>query len=142
MTLNFLIADEEWAMHNIVFFSSQTGNTHAFVKKLGLENNSIRLPAKMIETVYVSKPYILFVPTYAANDGRGALPKSVVKFLNVENNRDLLRGIVASGNKNFGSNFCLGAEIISKKCDVPILYRYELRGTMYDVANVMDIFNA
>lgn len=128
-------------MYNIVYYSSETGNTFSFIQKLGMEENAIRLPTKMLNMVEVSRPYILFVPTYAANDGRGALPKSVVKFLNHQNNRTLLQGIVASGNKNFGSNFCLGGDLVSQKCNVPVLYRYELRGTWRDAANVMDIFN-
>ena len=129
-------------MYNIVYFSSETGNTLSFIQKLGMEETSIRLPTKMLDLVTVANPYYLFVPTYAANDGRGALPKSVVKFLNHQNNRDLLRGIIASGNTNFGRNYCLGGDLVSQKCGVPVLYRYELRGTYHDVAKVMDIFNA
>lgn len=129
-------------MYNIVFYSSETGNTLSFIKKLGMEENAFQIKSKMPNLVEISSPYILFIPTYAANDGRGAIPKSIVKFLNNQNNRTLLKGIVASGNKNFGSNFCLAGDLISNKCDVPVLYRYELRGTQHDVTNVMDIFNA
>jgi protein involved in ribonucleotide reduction len=107
-----------------------------------MEENAFQIKSKMPNLVEISSPYILFIPTYAANDGRGAIPKSIVKFLNNQNNRTLLKGIVASGNKNFGSNFCLAGDLISNKCDVPVLYRYELRGTQHDVTNVMDIFNA
>lgn len=64
------------------------------------------------------------------------VPKQVIKFLNVEQNRKWLRGVIASGNINFGADFGKAGEVISAKCQVPYLYRFELMGTEEDVQRV------
>lgn len=125
-------------MLDVIYYTSATGNTKSFIDKIGV-CDPVRIPVKMETPVLATKPYILFIPTYASNDGRGALPKSVVKFLNIEQNRFYLKGLVASGNTNFGINYCLAGDIISAKCAVPILYQYELRGNSEDVLKVKEI---
>lgn len=116
----------------IVYFSTKSNNTHRFVENLG--RKSLRIPLK--EEVHVDEPYVLVVPTYAAPDGSGAVPKQVIRFLNNENNRKHIKGVISSGNLNFGTTFAIAGEIISKKCKVPYLYRFELAGTDADVDNV------
>ncbi len=64
------------------------------------------------------------------------MPKQVIHFLNDTHNRSLLRGVIAAGNTNFGEAYGLAGRIIAKKCNVPLLYRFELFGTDDDVANV------
>lgn len=64
------------------------------------------------------------------------MPRQVVRFLNDPNNRSLLRGVIAAGNTNFGDAFCRAGEVISAKCQVPQLYRFELLGTPDDVEAV------
>jgi protein involved in ribonucleotide reduction len=64
------------------------------------------------------------------------VPKQVIRFLNDADNRSNLRGVIAAGNSNFGETFGLAGDIISRKCQVPYLYRFELLGTDEDVANV------
>ena len=81
---------------------------------------------------------MLIVPTYGGGNLKGAVPKQVIHFLNDEHNRSLLRGVISSGNTNFGTAFCLAGDIISQKCKVPYLYRYELLGTADDVARVRE----
>ena len=66
----------------------------------------------------------------------GAVPRQVAGFLNLPQNRALLRGVIASGNTNFGADFCLAGTLISRKCAVPVLYRFELLGTEHDVLAV------
>lgn len=44
--------------------------------------------------------------------------------------------MIAAGNSNFGETYGLAGDVISKKCRVPYLYRFELLGTEADVANV------
>ena len=59
-----------------------------------------------------------------------------MKFLNNEQNRNLLRGVIGAGNTNFGETYCLAADIVAAKCNVPVLYRFEVMGTSEDVARV------
>ena len=67
---------------------------------------------------------------------RGAVPKQVIKFLNVRGNRDNLVGVIGAGNTNFGEDYCRAAHRVADKCRVPLLYRFELLGTEDDVENV------
>ncbi|MET1051400.1 MAG: class Ib ribonucleoside-diphosphate reductase assembly flavoprotein NrdI [Mycetocola sp.] len=119
-------------MTKLVYFSSVSGNTRRFIDKLGVEAARIPLHAKD-PALTVDAPYVLVTPTYGGGDGHGAVPKQVIRFLNDENNRDLIRGVIAAGNTNFGEAYGLAGDIISAKCSVPNLYRFEVFGTPDDV---------
>lgn len=121
-------------MGGLVYYSSTSENTHRFVEKLGVE--TLRLPVDGAATSpEVVRPYVLVLPTYGGG-GKGAVPKPVIRFLNHKANRDLIRGVIAAGNTNFGTSYCLAGDIVASKCAVPLLYRFELLGTDEDVANV------
>ncbi len=119
----------------IVYYSSASGNTERFIKQLGIP--SIRLPHTLSETVpIITQPFVLISPTYADGQGRGAVPKTVIHALNQGHIRGLLKGVIASGNRNFGEFFAYAGTVISRKCNVPLLYQFELSGTPQDVQNV------
>ena len=120
----------------LVYFSSVSENTHRFVQKLGLP--AIRIP--LHGRIEVHDPYVLILPTYGGGrangpdpDAGGYVPKQVIAFLNNEHNRSLIRGVIAAGNTNFGAEFCYAGNVVSRKCGVPYLYRFELMGTTDDV---------
>lgn len=121
----------------IVYFSSATGNTKRFVEKLGFQNSRIHLLPRD-EFLYVERPYVLIVPTYGGGNQKGAVPKQVIKFLNVKENRDLCLGVISSGNTNFGTAYGLAGDIIARKLGVPHMYRFELLGTAEDVTKVQE----
>lgn len=124
-------------MSSLVYFSSSSENTHRFVQRLGLPAERIPLlPADGF--LQVEEPYVLMVPTYGGGTDAGAVPRQVIKFLNDPQNRSLIRGVIAAGNTNFGTAYCLAGTIISAKCTVPYLYGFELLGTPEDVTNVRD----
>lgn len=79
---------------------------------------------------------MLVVPTYGGGAQAGAVPRQVITFLNDPANRALIRGVITAGNTNFGEHYCIAGPIISAKCKVPELYRFELLGTNRDVARV------
>ena len=124
-------------MGSVVYFSSATGNTRRFVEKLGLPAARIPLLPKD-EPLRVTDEYVLIVPTYGGGNLKGAVPKQVIKFLNDSHNRSLCRGVISSGNTNFGEAYCLAGDIIASKLNVPLLYRYELLGTPTDVVRVKE----
>lgn len=121
----------------LVYFSSVSGNTARFVEKLGLPARRIPLH-RNDERIVIDEPYVLVTPTYGGGEQKGAVPKQVIRFLNDEHNRSLIRGVISAGNTNFGEAYCLAGEIISRKCHVPHLYRLELFGTPEDVDRVSD----
>ncbi|KQV84318.1 class Ib ribonucleoside-diphosphate reductase assembly flavoprotein NrdI [Rhizobium sp. Root1220] len=121
-------------MGEIVYFSSRSENTHRFVTRLGL--SARRIPIAGNAALAVETPFVLVVPTYCGEGGKGAVPRQVIRFLNEAENRANLRGVIAAGNSNFGATFGIAGDIISAKCKVPYLYRFELLGTDEDVDNV------
>ena len=120
-----------------MYFSSTSENTHRFVGKLGFR--SARIPLRPKEApLAVDEEYVLLVPTYGGGSVKGAVPKQVIKFLNDSHNRSLCRGVISSGNTNFGEAYCLAGDIIASKLNMPLLYRYELLGTPTDVVRVKE----
>lgn len=127
----------------VVYFSSVSENTHRFVRKLGLP--AVRIP--LHGRIRVEEPYVLVLPTYGGgrangpdpgpdSNAGGYVPKQVIAFLNDEHNRSLIRGVIAAGNTNFGAEYCYAGDVVSRKCGVPYLYRFELMGTAEDVEAV------
>lgn len=123
-------------MGQIVYFSSRSENTHRFISKLGMD--AVRIPDRTDEAFVVCRPFVLVVPTYSGDGAKGAVPKQVIRFLNQAENRSNIRGVIAAGNSNFGETYGLAGDVISRKCHVPYLYRFELLGTDEDVANVIN----
>lgn len=116
----------------LVYYSSPTLNTHRFVESLGFSMK--RIPISMKEHMNpVDEPFVLISPTYADDDGSKAVPKQVIRFLNNPENRNNMQGVIGSGNRNFGELFGHAGVVISKKCNVPLLYRFELSGTTDDI---------
>ncbi|RBP68105.1 protein involved in ribonucleotide reduction [Brevibacterium sanguinis] len=119
----------------LVYYSSSSEYTHRFVGKL--RHPSLRLPLlTRHEMPRIDEPFVLVTPTYGAGPNRGAVPKQVVKFLNIEANRRHLVGVIGAGNTNFGEEYCRAARKVAAKCQVPVLYRVELLGTPDDVEAV------
>lgn len=122
-------------MARVVYYSSHSQNTHRFVERLGMP--ALRIPVSPQDGMPAAdEPYVLITPTYADDAGRGAVPKQVIRFLNDAHNRSLLKGVIASGNRNFGQFYAYAGPVIAQKCGVPLLYRFELSGTQEDINNV------
>ncbi len=124
-------------MAQLVFFSSRSGNTAKFVAALGLD--ALRIPVADDEPMpQPDQPYVLISPTYADGDGRGAVHPQIIKFLNDPARRALIRGVISSGNRNFGPFYAAAGDVIARKCSVPLLCRFELAGTTHDIARIRD----
>lgn len=92
------------------------------------------------------EPAILFVPSYGGTSTK-LVPAPVVKFLNEwGEGRDNVVGVVAAGNRNFGSMFCAGGIRVAQKLGVPLLGVAELAGQPHELPGIIDavdkIYNA
>ena len=105
-------------MSAVVYFSSASRNTERFVEHCDFPScgvNVFRIPLQP-----------------------NAVPPQVKRFLNDPANREWIRGVIASGNTNFGEAYAAAGPIISRKCHVPLMYRFELIGTREDVHAVRE----
>ena len=125
-------------MFEIVYFSSTSENTKRFVEKLGLKATRIPLMTKDAAEFQIQNKSVLVVPTYGGGEDKKAVPVQVIKFLNDPVNRNLIAGVIATGNTNFGSSYCVAGEIVAAKLQVPLLYRVEILGTPNDIFEVQE----
>lgn len=125
---------------DIVYFSNYSGNTKRFVEKFS--NNARRIPidytADTSDVLVIDAPYILVVPTYGGGSEGHAVPRQVRAFLSKPENRELLRGVIGTGNTNFGEHYCKAAELISAKMGVPIVAKVEIFGTPEDIDKITE----
>ncbi|GAA0135414.1 class Ib ribonucleoside-diphosphate reductase assembly flavoprotein NrdI [Paenibacillus sp. YSY-4.3] len=105
----------------LVVFDSKTGNVKRFVSKLDVEHIQIR------DGLVVDQPFVLI--TYTT--GFGQVPQTTLKFL--EDNGELLQGVAASGNTNWGVRYGLAGDQVAEMYSVPLLMKFELSGTKKDV---------
>ncbi len=119
----------------IVFFSSVTENTRIFVEQLAIAAE--RLPLRPgDDELQVAYPYVLFVPTYGAGRGEASVPPQVKKFLKNPEHRKFCIGVIGAGNLNFGEKYAAAGDVVAAKLGVPVLARFELRGTKSDVEKI------
>ncbi|MGL4522240.1 MAG: class Ib ribonucleoside-diphosphate reductase assembly flavoprotein NrdI, partial [Bacilli bacterium] len=107
----------------LIVFDSCTGNVARFVSSLQATAISIE------ETRHkpVCEPFV-FV-TYTT--GFGQVPDSSKTWL--EHNSTFIRGVAASGNRNWGQAFARSATHISEQYNIPVLHTFEMFGTKKDV---------
>ncbi|MGU3473942.1 class Ib ribonucleoside-diphosphate reductase assembly flavoprotein NrdI [Paenibacillus sp. D51F] len=109
----------------LIAYASRTGNVKRFVSKLGF-------PAvKIDDSTTLEEPFVLV--TYTT--GFGQVPPAVDAFL--QRSGSYLRGVSASGNRNWGPNFAGSADMLSEQYEVPVICKFELSGTTRDVEQFM-----
>ncbi len=115
----------------MIVFASRTGNNRFIASKISENIKTVELQENLI----VEEPYFLLTYT----DGLGEVPSKVWHFLNFnEKNIYNCKGVIASGNTNFGQDkFCRSADIISETLNIPIIRKIELRGFNHDI-NVIE----
>lgn len=114
----------------MIIYASRTGNIRNIVQKLGIKNVQIK------DGLLINEPFFVFTYT----DGLGSVPKVVEEFM--INNYQHCKGVIASGNSNFGKNvFCGSANKINEMYDVPIIHKIELRGFEKDYKYIKEQHN-
>lgn len=125
-------------MFDLVYFSSTSENTKRFVEKLKLNAHRIPLKSQEAEHFVCETDNVLVVPTYGGGEDKAAVPKQVIKFLNNPKNRKHVKGVIATGNTNFGDAYCIAGEIVASKLEVPLIARVEILGTPNDIQEVTE----
>jgi protein involved in ribonucleotide reduction len=110
----------------ILIYESKTGNVKRFLDKIQLKEAGLQI-LKLSDVVSLSEPFVIVTNT----TGFGNAPPMVLEFL--EHNADYLRGVAASGNRNWKDSFAKSADVISTIFSVPTLLKFELSGTSKDV---------
>lgn len=121
-----------------IAFWSSSGNTENFCKRL--EQKKFRV-YDIRTSPEISEEFVLICPTYSDGEGKFAVPKPVIKFLNNEANRKNVLAVIGTGNKNFGKFYGFAADVIAHKLNIPILFKFELRGTEEELENCERILN-
>ena len=104
-------------------YASRMGKTEKLIEKLAIDAMKIENGTETAEG-----DYILFTYT----DGNGVVPNIVESFL--ENNADRLKGVVAGGSRErHAATFGWAGDVISKKYNVPCLYKVDGEGSEEDV---------
>ncbi|GIQ68772.1 class Ib ribonucleoside-diphosphate reductase assembly flavoprotein NrdI [Xylanibacillus composti] len=105
----------------LIAYDSRTGNVRRFIAKLNM-------PAVQIDDqLSLDEPFVLV--TYTT--GFGQVPDKVDAFL--KRNYRRMRGVSASGNRNWGDRFAASADRIAELYGVPVVSKFELSGTRQDV---------
>jgi protein involved in ribonucleotide reduction len=105
----------------LVAYDSRTGNVGRFVDKLAMRT------VKIDDVIAINEPFVLI--TYTT--GFGQIPDKVLAFLHKNYNQ--LKGVSASGNRNWGDGFAKSADRIAQMFNVPVISKFELSGTSSDV---------
>lgn len=113
----------------MIVYASRTGNVEWIVEQL-------KLPHKKIHPdLEVQEPYLLITYT----DGLGTIPKQVEAFL--KKNVSSCKGVVVSGNTNFGHhNFGGAGDKISSQYHIPLVHKIDLRGSKKDYEIIKNFY--
>ena len=104
----------------MIVYTSRTGNVKYICDKLNIETVNINEVVELDD-------FLIFTYT----DRIGEVPLQVLEFM--EKHHEKCKGVIASGNTNFGNNnFCKSADILSDKYNIPIIHKIELRGFKSD----------
>lgn len=132
-------------MTPVVYFSNITENTHRFIQRLSAHPDtpagftSYRIPVKRTEeNLIMDEDYILICPAYGTQKTHH-VPPQVKNFLNEPVNRAHCVGVIGTGNINFGEEYAVSADAISRKLQIPILHKFELSGFDHDIRALQQI---
>ncbi len=114
-------------MKTKVLYFSRTGNLEKFASKLrDLGHTNVE---PITDGMKVDEPFVLVISTIYF----GEVPVEYKRFL--RDNQEGLIGVSGSGNRNWGRNFAIAADIVAERFNVPVINKFELSGNTHDVEN-------
>ena len=113
-----------------IIYHSLTGNIEKFLTKINHECDLLRLSnGKEI----IDKSFVLITYTI----GNGDIPCIINDFM-VENHK-YCKGLIGSGNRNWGKNYCGSVFKLKDLYNIPVLMTFETSGTKKDIIKFHDI---
>lgn len=114
----------------MILYVSRTGNIRYILSKLHVESLEIN------EGLRINTPYLLMTYT----DGFGEVPLKVAQFLS--QNASLCKGVVVSGNSNFGPTaFGRAGDIIASTYQVPLVCKLDVRGNQKNYETIQQFYD-
>jgi len=114
-----------------LYYDSKTGNVRRFVEKVvrmtGWQAHRIEAGMEVRRTGHLV--------TYTTKIG--FVPDATKLFM--DEHADWIHSVTSSGNRNWGRNFGLAADKVSRDYDVPLAMKFELSGTPDDIHQFIDI---
>ena len=125
----------------LLAYASKTGNIKRaitklldYIKVIDINQENSKRTILTIDTLeiktgeeLIKKNCILF--TYTT--GIGEIPQEIDKF--IINNINKIKGVICSGNKNWGLNYCKACDLIFEKFNLKTLFKFELAGNTHDI---------
>jgi protein involved in ribonucleotide reduction len=108
-----------------IYYDSRTGNVERFIQKLQGMTGWEFLKIQEEQPVFEAGHLITYTTRF------GEVPDSTKRFL--LHSSSMIKSISSSGNRNWGRNFALAADIISMEYGIPITLKFELSGTPEDI---------
>lgn len=110
----------------LVVFDSKTGNVRRFCQRL----SGMNVDVAHIDEYNEEKPFVLI--TYTTKFGQ--TPETTDRFMIL--NHKNCKGVVSSGNRNWGDFYAKAADNISEAFGIPVLHKFELFGMKSDLEKV------
>jgi protein involved in ribonucleotide reduction len=119
----------------LVVFYSLSGNVARLVRSLPFDH--ARIGASGMPVPEVDQDFVLVTPTYTDR-----IPAPVERFMDyaIRTGHECL-GVIGSGNRNFGADYCAAARLVAQRYSVPVLHELEVWGTDQDHQTMIDTLN-
>lgn len=114
-----------------LYYDSKTGNVQRFIDKVTQLTGWVS--HRIQKDMMIDQPGHLI--TFTTNFGK--IPPITEEFLQTQH--DKLFSVSASGNRNWGQNYGISADKISKQYEIPMAFKFELSGTMEDINQFIEI---
>lgn len=108
-----------------IYYDSKTGNVERFIRKVEERTGWEVIKIQADVPIYERGHFVTFTTRF------GQLPDATQHFLIQA--APYLDSVSSSGNRNWGRNFALAADIISSEYGIPTLIKFELSGTDADI---------
>ncbi|MBM7709006.1 class Ib ribonucleoside-diphosphate reductase assembly flavoprotein NrdI [Enterococcus lemanii] len=137
-----------------LLYISISGNTRSFAKRIQQHSEIMHqenpdFPIIQLKEIHDNSPfekeespYFVSLPTYLEG-GNGVdsgdqeiLTQSMREYIEYAENAALCLGVIGSGNKNFGHQYCLTAKQYAAQFDVPVVADFELRGNQKEIEKI------